>query len=81
LELRVKPEIVIACDSHISWCRHRHSNPPDVQREMDELIAYLRRGPKPEPETEPQRVNRIMRRVLGEQLSKLEREAKEAGWT
>jgi hypothetical protein len=42
-EVKVDREIAVACDSHISWCRHRHRNDPDAEREMDGVIAYLRK--------------------------------------
>lgn len=74
----VPREMLVAFDSHLSWCRHRHRNPPDVEREIDELILYLRRG---DSESEAERINRVMREVLTKHLAKLNEDAVGQGWT
>ena len=73
--------LLVECDSYVSLCRARHPNPDDVKREMDDLIARLRRLSPPEAEPEPRRINRVMREVLTEHLSQLNREAREKGWS
>jgi hypothetical protein len=73
-------DLRIACDSLLSWCAARHRNTPEQKREVLDLVGRLRSSVEVGPETEPQRVNRVMREVLAANLARLNLEAREWGW-